>query len=53
MYLFLGDFRKLKVERADTAENIEKNGGFLTPTKFEHHKFTAMEKFVYNFLNDL
>lgn len=42
----LGDFRKLKVERADTEEDIEKNGGFLTPTKFEHHNFTAMEKFV-------
>ncbi|XP_037819947.1 carboxypeptidase D isoform X1 [Lucilia sericata] len=41
-----GDFRKLKVERADTAENIEKNGGFLTPTKFEHHNFTSMEKFL-------
>ena len=51
-YLFsiiLGDFRKLKVERADTTDNIEKNGGFLTPTKFEHHNFTAMEKFVYYF----
>ncbi|XP_058980289.1 carboxypeptidase D-like isoform X2 [Musca domestica] len=41
-----GDFRKLKVIRADNAENIEKNGGFLTPTKFEHHNFTAMEKFL-------
>lgn len=45
-FIILGDFRKLKVIRADNAENIEKNGGFLTPTKIEHHNFTAMEKLV-------
>uniref|UniRef100_A0A1I8Q4W2 Peptidase M14 domain-containing protein n=1 Tax=Stomoxys calcitrans TaxID=35570 RepID=A0A1I8Q4W2_STOCA len=43
-----GDFRKVKVVRADSDEDIEKNGGFLTPTKFEHHNFVALEKFVHD-----
>lgn len=41
----LGKFRKLKVVRSEDA--AKENGGFLSKTKFEHHNFTAMEKWVF------
>ncbi|XP_017489571.1 PREDICTED: carboxypeptidase D isoform X1 [Rhagoletis zephyria] len=40
-----GNFRKVKVERSKASTNDD---DFLTPTKFEHHNFTAMEKFIRN-----
>ncbi|XP_030378387.1 carboxypeptidase D isoform X2 [Scaptodrosophila lebanonensis] len=44
-----GAFRKLKVERAEPASEREQMyDGFLTPTKFEHHNYTAMESFLRN-----
>ncbi|XP_034490769.1 carboxypeptidase D isoform X2 [Drosophila innubila] len=44
-----GNFRKQKVERAEPPEQLkEKYDGFLTPTKFEHHNFVAMESFLRN-----
>ncbi|XP_037935345.1 carboxypeptidase D isoform X2 [Teleopsis dalmanni] len=42
-----GDFRKINVEHAESLTKHE-NDGFLTPTKYEHHNFTAMEKFIRN-----
>ncbi|EDW78568.2 uncharacterized protein Dwil_GK16509, isoform B [Drosophila willistoni] len=42
-----GNYHKVKVERAEPAEERkEKFDGFLTPTEFEHHNFTAMESFL-------
>ncbi|XP_067635881.1 carboxypeptidase D isoform X2 [Eurosta solidaginis] len=40
-----GNFRKVKVERSKEPINDD---DFLTPIKFEHHNFTAMEKFIRN-----
>ncbi|XP_004519199.1 carboxypeptidase D isoform X2 [Ceratitis capitata] len=40
-----GDFRKVKVERSKAPTNDD---DFLTPTKFEHHNFTEMEKYLRN-----
>jgi len=40
-----GNFRKVKVERSEPPEKRkEQFNGFLTPTKFEHHNYTAMER---------
>ncbi|XP_017067490.1 carboxypeptidase D isoform X2 [Drosophila eugracilis] len=44
---FDGNFRKVKVVRSEPPEKRkEQFNGFLTPTKFEHHNFTAMESFL-------
>ncbi|XP_016948411.1 carboxypeptidase D isoform X2 [Drosophila biarmipes] len=44
---FAGNFRKVKVERSEPPEKRkEQYHGFLTPTKFEHHNYTAMESFL-------
>uniref|UniRef100_A0A1B0AK14 Peptidase M14 domain-containing protein n=1 Tax=Glossina pallidipes TaxID=7398 RepID=A0A1B0AK14_GLOPL len=43
-----GNFRKVIVERADKAEDVEKNGGFLTLTEFVHHNYAAMKKFLHD-----
>ncbi|KAH8345094.1 hypothetical protein KR059_004901, partial [Drosophila kikkawai] len=44
---FDGNFRKVKVERSEPPEKRkEQFHGFLTPTKFEHHNYTAMESFL-------
>uniref|UniRef100_A0A1B0ALR5 Peptidase M14 domain-containing protein n=1 Tax=Glossina palpalis gambiensis TaxID=67801 RepID=A0A1B0ALR5_9MUSC len=43
-----GNFHKIIVERADKAEDVEKNGGFLTLTEFVHHNYAAMEKFLHD-----
>lgn len=41
-----GNFRKVKVERSEPPEKRkEQFNGFLTKTAFEHHNFTAMERF--------
>ncbi|KAH8418923.1 hypothetical protein KR222_004849 [Zaprionus bogoriensis] len=46
---FDGNFRKQKVERAEPPEQLKAQyDGFLTPTKFEHHNYTAMESFLRN-----
>ncbi|XP_053952079.1 carboxypeptidase D isoform X2 [Anastrepha ludens] len=40
-----GNFRKVKVERSKA---LTSEDDFFTPTKFEHHNFTEMEKFIHN-----
>ncbi|KAH8329837.1 hypothetical protein KR067_002917 [Drosophila pandora] len=43
---FDGNFRKVKVERSEPPEKRQEQfHGFLTKTAFEHHNFTAMERF--------
>ncbi|KAH8289572.1 hypothetical protein KR054_007280 [Drosophila jambulina] len=44
---FDGNFRKVKVVRSEPPEKRkEQFDGFLTPTRFEHHNFTAMESYL-------
>ncbi|XP_034139680.1 carboxypeptidase D isoform X2 [Drosophila guanche] len=44
---FDGNFRKVKVERAEPPEaRKEQFDGFLTHTVFEHHNYTAMESYL-------
>ncbi|EDX00791.1 carboxypeptidase D isoform X1 [Drosophila yakuba] len=44
---FDGNFRKAKVVRSEPPEKLkEQFNGFLAPTKFEHHNFTAMESYL-------
>ncbi|XP_017852349.1 carboxypeptidase D isoform X2 [Drosophila busckii] len=46
---FGGNYRKLKVERAEPAEHLkELYEGFLTPTKFEHHNYESMQSYLRN-----
>ncbi|EDV92196.1 carboxypeptidase D isoform X2 [Drosophila grimshawi] len=46
---FDGNFRKQKVERAEPPEKLKEDyDGFLTPTKFEHHNYAAMESYLRN-----
>ncbi|XP_016971864.1 carboxypeptidase D isoform X1 [Drosophila rhopaloa] len=44
---FDGNFRKVKMERSEPPEKRkEQFDGFLTPTKFVHHNYTAMESYL-------